>query len=217
MTAEAGWYPVALSTDLRPGTSAGTRLFGAEIVIWRDTAGMAHAWEDRCPHRGMRLSFGFVRGDRLACLYHGWQYDGAGRCRLIPAHPRLEVPETIAATAYPASEGFQLIWVGVGAPAGSPEWPAEAGELLPLRSLYLDRPVAAVRDHLLAMGGRPTAGEMLSVEAEGTPVFVAMQPIAAARAALHLLVAGRAADRGALAFWAEALRRDIEAGASGSA
>ena len=63
--------------------------------MWRDSDGVAHVWEDRCPHRGMRLSLGFVRGDQIACLYHGWRYDAAGQCRYIPAHPQLTPPETI--------------------------------------------------------------------------------------------------------------------------
>ena len=72
MTFGPAWYPVALSNGIEPGRSAGTRLFDQELCIWRDTEGTAHAWEDRCPHRGMRLSFGFVRGDRIACLSLSW-------------------------------------------------------------------------------------------------------------------------------------------------
>ena len=37
---------------------------------------------DRCPHRGERLSGGQVRGEGLACPYHGWTWapDGTGHC-----------------------------------------------------------------------------------------------------------------------------------------
>ena len=73
MTQQAGWHAVTLAGGVETGTSMGTRLFGEEIVVWRDENGVAHTWEDRCPHRGMRLSMGFVRSDRIACLYHGWQ------------------------------------------------------------------------------------------------------------------------------------------------
>ena len=111
MSFGADWYCVAVSEGLEPGTSAGTRLFDKEIVVWRDSNGAAHAWEDRCPHRGMRLSFGFVRGDRIACLYHGWQYDAGGQCRHIPAHPDLKVPDTIRTTAYPCRERLAMVWI----------------------------------------------------------------------------------------------------------
>eukprot|EP01035_Chromulina_nebulosa_P001961 gene1961-biopygen1701 len=83
---------------------------GTEIVVWRDNKGAAHVWEDRCPHRGMRMSFGFVRGDHIACLYHGWEYDTAGQCRYIPAHPELEVPATIKVQTYAMEERDGIIW-----------------------------------------------------------------------------------------------------------
>ena len=118
MMPEAGWYPVALADDIEPGTSAGTRLFGRELVVWRDGTGRSHVWEDRCPHRGMRLSFGLVRGDHIACLYHGWQFDAAGRCRAIPAHPKLDVPASIAVERFPSAERLGFVWAFPGADAG---------------------------------------------------------------------------------------------------
>ena len=53
-----GWYPLALAEAIAPGTSAGAVLKGMEIVVWRNSAGLPRAWEDRCPHRGMKMSFG---------------------------------------------------------------------------------------------------------------------------------------------------------------
>ena len=63
---------------------------GPEVAIWRDGSGAVHVWQDRCPHRGMRLSFGFVRGDELSCLYHGWRYGADGA---VPLHPRASRPD----------------------------------------------------------------------------------------------------------------------------
>jgi nitrite reductase/ring-hydroxylating ferredoxin subunit len=95
-------------------------LEGRELVVWRAQGGAVQVWEDRCPHRGMRLSFGFVRGDALNCLYHGWQYGTSGSCLRIPAHPDLDVPPTIKATAYPVAEGGGFILTSVDADAGPP-------------------------------------------------------------------------------------------------
>jgi len=58
-----------------------------DLVVWRSASGVLSAWENRCPHRGMRLSHGFVRGESLACAYHGWHFECSGRCHYIPAHP----------------------------------------------------------------------------------------------------------------------------------
>src|SRR5687767_2567596 len=94
--APQGWIPIALGIDIDPGTAAPARLAGMEVAIWRGQSGAIHAWRDRCPHRGMRLSFGFVRGEDISCLYHGWRYGADGGCRFIPAHPELEPPKAIS-------------------------------------------------------------------------------------------------------------------------
>jgi nitrite reductase/ring-hydroxylating ferredoxin subunit len=136
--APTGWSPVALSRDLPRGTACGVTVSGAALVLWRGTGGTVHAWEDRCPHRGMRLSFGFVRGDRIACIYHGWEYDTAGACRYIPAHPDLEVPATIRVERHAAAEAAGFVWV---AAEGAGDAPPPAPPATALRSLYLDRPL----------------------------------------------------------------------------
>ena len=71
------WYPVAPSWQVRNAPVGITRL-GESIVLWRDGAGKVHALEDRCPHRGARLSLGWNLGERVACWYHGIQIDGSG-------------------------------------------------------------------------------------------------------------------------------------------
>ncbi|NVN12987.1 Rieske (2Fe-2S) protein, partial [Nguyenibacter vanlangensis] len=97
MTADPGdgWHALMLAMDLEPGSVAGCVLRGRELAVWRDARGVAHVWDDRCPHRGMRLSLGFLREGTLACLYHGWRFGPDGRCAHIPAHPELSPPATI--------------------------------------------------------------------------------------------------------------------------
>ncbi|KQO73595.1 Rieske (2Fe-2S) protein [Methylobacterium sp. Leaf89] len=214
MDEPTGWYAVALSADLEPGTSAGTRLFGHELVVWRDAAGLAHVWEDRCPHRGMRLSFGFVRGDHIACLYHGWQYDTAGQCRYIPAHPDLAVGPMIRARTSPCQERAGMIWVGWGTEAGdadaTEEGAAVAAPVTPLRSLYLD--VSAER--LATALGCPPGTGLVHFDLAGSPVLVAVQPLAGAASAAHIVVpaspAAPGADLAGLASACTALRRHVE-------
>ena len=63
-------HAIALCDSIQPGGVHPIQLQDVELVLWRDYAGQAHVWHDRCPHRGMRLSFGFVKENRLTCLYH---------------------------------------------------------------------------------------------------------------------------------------------------
>ncbi len=201
-----GWHPVALAAGLEPGTSTGTRLFGRELVVWRDDAGQSHVWEDRCPHRGMRLSFGFVRRDRIACLYHGWQFDAAGQCGHIPSHPALKPPAAIRATVAPSVERLGMVWTGAGA-----DLPTDA-PATPVRSLALRVPAERV---FAALHG-PRTGALVILLDGADRWAAAVQPVSDTESTLHLTILGDpAAYRGAgqirVSLWAEALRRSVEA------
>ena len=58
---------------------------GRRAVVWTDADGEVRAARDRCPHRRAPLSAGTVVDGELHCPYHGWTYDGTGRCTLVPA------------------------------------------------------------------------------------------------------------------------------------
>jgi nitrite reductase/ring-hydroxylating ferredoxin subunit len=148
------WIPIALGRDVPAGTTRAIILDGAELVIWRAESGSVQVWEDRCPHRGMRLSFGFVRGEALNCLYHGWQYGAAGPCQRIPAHPDLIVPSTIRAKAYAATESGGLVLVNLGDPGPPPVFLAG----LPIASLAIEAKSGAV---LQLLGGSPASDTQL--------------------------------------------------------
>ena len=113
------WHPVALSTDLAD-TPVAVQLLNENIVLWRDAQGRAHAWADKCPHRGAKLSLGRVEVDaqgasKLECAYHGWQFDGTGHCTLVPALPSFAPPPAHCATTFYAHEAYGLVWVQLDA------------------------------------------------------------------------------------------------------
>ena len=129
---------------------------GTEYAVWRDSRGALHANQNRCPHRGMRLSFGFVRDDRLNCLYHGWSYDSGGQCRHIPAHPALTPPRTVCLQTFAVREQHGTIWLATETTAGDASQAAAPSPLdhlvlpaglqaTPVRSLYVMASLASVR------------------------------------------------------------------------
>ncbi len=226
MSTRDNWHPVGLSHSIEAGSSAGTRLFGQELVVWRDTSGMAHVWEDRCPHRGMKLSFGFVRGDHIACLYHGWQYDRGGYCQYIPAHPDLEVPKTFKVPVYLTQEQGGMIWTTLS--GNPPPLPADRDQTVPLRSLYLDGSAGAAiaglgMRRLMPFASRGQAdtivrrltGTLYVVSTGDDRLLVGIQAISERRTALHLTICGspelyEGAGQSHFLDWAMQLRRVIE-------
>lgn len=126
------------------------------MAIWRGHDGQVRAWENRCPHRGMRLSFGFVRENTLTCLYHGWRYDGSGSCVFIPAHPALTPPKTIKTQVFACAERNGLIWVAPEKVSGHP--PAVEGKWIECRTIEIDAPAKKVRDAFSAALFPPFSG-----------------------------------------------------------
>ena len=123
----AYWYPVALSTAVSDKPLA-AKLLDQELVLYRTSTGVTAA-ADICVHRGAPLSMGRLKGDRIACAYHGYCYDHAGHCTEIPAHPGGVIPAKLHLQVFPARELYGLVWVCLAdAPtAGIPAYP-EAGD-----------------------------------------------------------------------------------------
>lgn len=117
MSLRNAWYIACTSSALkrRPLT---VTLFGAPLVLWRDASDVAHAFEDRCPHRSAPLSAGIVKDGCLVCPYHGWSFGKEGKCASIPAlgigRP---IPAAARARSYAVLEQQGYVWV----------WPGEAG------------------------------------------------------------------------------------------
>jgi len=106
------WWPVAANWMVTDTPLGLTRL-GEKIAIWRDTDGSVHCVEDRCPHRGARLSMGWNLGDRIACWYHGIEVGGDGVVKNVPAVANCPlVGEKIK--SYPCFErmGGIFVWFG---------------------------------------------------------------------------------------------------------
>ncbi|MEP0521242.1 MAG: Rieske (2Fe-2S) protein [Hyphomicrobiales bacterium] len=145
LSSEFVWMPVALAEDLAAGRVMRAVINAdsvMDLAIWRSQSGKVHAWDNRCPHRGMRLSFGFVRGERLSCIYHGWQYGEGGACQHIPAHPDMKPPASICARTFDCKEDDGLIWVSPGSESKS-DFPMHGGEAI--RSISINASVPDIR------------------------------------------------------------------------
>mgnify|MGYP001205384936 FL=1 len=114
---ENDWHAVCLASELKDGP-VGVTLLGERVVLFRTERGV-RALRDLCVHRGAMLSKGWLKDGAIVCPYHGWHYDGEGRCVCIPAQPPGErIPPRAKATAYACEEKYGFIWVCLGEPNG---------------------------------------------------------------------------------------------------
>ncbi|WP_010142402.1 Rieske 2Fe-2S domain-containing protein [Oceanicola sp. S124] len=182
------WVPVANASDLAPRHVFQGRLLGQELAIWRADDGNVNVWENRCLHRGVRLSIGVNTGSELVCQYHGWRYANRNAgCTYIPAHPADAPPHTICNRTWPALEQDGLIWTHF-APVDPPRPESLGAGALALRP----QPVAAAPELARAV----LAG--LSPEGFG-PLgqdLVASGPAGRLRLMVQAADAGRAVLRG---------------------
>lgn len=154
----------------------------------------------------MRLSHGFVRGEALSCIYHGWSYGQAGNCLRIPAHPGLTPPETIRVATHEVEETDSVIWVAVGTPAAKP---LRLEGLMPLRSLTALAGIAAIE---AAAGTKASSEGLLEFDATTGTVCLLLSTQEEGQTLIHVLLkgdAGPAAGIGASRA-AESLRRRAE-------
>ena len=126
------WHCAGWSRELTSGP-LGRRLLGHDVVLFRDASGAARALAARCPHRGADLARGAVVDGCLQCPFHGWRFDGLGRCVRVPSQPEaLKISAAARVPAFPLHEhqGTLWLWMGTeqpGTPA-PPGWsPRETG------------------------------------------------------------------------------------------
>lgn len=133
------WWPIALEGDARDGPVA-LQLAGEPLVLWRDAAGQPVLQRDRCPHRGARLSIGWVCEGELQCPYHGWRFAADGACTRVPALPGWQPGASLGLATWPLRAAYGLLWTLVDPAAqvvDEARLPPLAEEGLPRRRVLL--------------------------------------------------------------------------------
>ncbi|GLJ14740.1 hypothetical protein SUGI_0238900 [Cryptomeria japonica] len=109
---ETEWYPLYLAAEVPKDAPLGLTVFHKQIVLFEDGNGALHCFEDRCPHRLAKLSEGQVMDGRLECLYHGWQFEGDGKCVKIPQLPSgATIPRAACVKSYEVKVSQGVVWV----------------------------------------------------------------------------------------------------------
>lgn len=130
-----GWYVVAKSNELKRGKAKAVRICDHDLAIYRSESGNVHALDKYCPHMGMSLGEGIVKGENLTCIFHEWQFDPKGKCVEIPCLKK-KVESGKSVNSYPVEEKYGFIWVYSGKEA--PEGVFEIDELKGKPILFTD-------------------------------------------------------------------------------
>lgn len=106
------WYPLYITAEVPDDAAIGLNVYDKQVVLYKDAAGVIHCHEDRCPHRLAKLSEGQLVNGTLECLYHGWQFDGNGKCVHIPQLPEgAKIPQNACVKTYEVRDSQGVIWV----------------------------------------------------------------------------------------------------------
>ncbi|HVV79905.1 MAG TPA: aromatic ring-hydroxylating dioxygenase subunit alpha [Pseudolabrys sp.] len=121
------WQPAALVDELSGSNRPikPIKLFGEDLVIFKDDKGRYGLVGRHCPHRGTDLAYGRLENGGLRCAFHGWLFDVNGKCLETPAEPDgSNLCANIKQKAYPVIEksGILFAYLGRGEPPALPDF-----------------------------------------------------------------------------------------------
>ena len=112
------WHPIAASGQLPEHGTKPVTILGERLVLYRDRSGKLGLVEAHCPHRRGGMVFGIPEETGIRCAYHGWLFDGTGRCLEQPyeqiVDPGSTFKDRVRIGAYPVEELGGLIFAYLG-------------------------------------------------------------------------------------------------------
>jgi 3-ketosteroid 9alpha-monooxygenase subunit A len=84
-----GWFQIGWSAEIAPGGVKPLKYFDQDLVAFRTESGTLAVLDAHCHHLGAHIGYGGkVKGDCVACPYHGWEWGVDGRNTRIPYQDR---------------------------------------------------------------------------------------------------------------------------------
>ncbi|MGD9941875.1 MAG: Rieske 2Fe-2S domain-containing protein [Burkholderiaceae bacterium] len=123
------WHPILRAADLPAGRAYPVTVMSEPFTVYRGHSGKAQVVAAQCAHRGTLLHTGWVEGDDLRCLYHGWKFDPHGHCVEIPGNSS-SAHRNVRIRSYPTEEymGMVFAYLGEGEAPPLPRYPEFEGD-----------------------------------------------------------------------------------------
>lgn len=118
------WYTILESKEVKASKLLGVKRLNKSLVFFREDDGSVVCMEDKCSHRGVKLSIGTVKSGCVTCPFHGFEFNSNGECIAIPANGKnSKVSNRFNVRTYPTYEtnGFIFIYNGTD-PDTTPEF-----------------------------------------------------------------------------------------------
>ncbi len=124
------WHPIAGVSEFDALDHKPIRLFGEDLVLYKDLSGNFGLIDRHCAHRRADMSYGMVEARGLRCTYHGWAFDHTGACVSQPyedtTNPEFRARDRVKITAYPVQAKAGMLWAYMGPQPAPllPDWEA---------------------------------------------------------------------------------------------
>ena len=106
-----GWFQIAWSEELTPGTIKSVHYFGRELIAYRGADGKAVVMSAHCPHMGAHIGHGgWVEGCDVVCPFHGWRWAPSGENLEVPSQPQLKSGRRIRVWECAETNGVVWLW-----------------------------------------------------------------------------------------------------------
>lgn len=113
------WTPALLTSELESdGAPVRLRIYGEDLVAFRDSNGEVGIVDAYCPHKAAPLFFGRNEQCGLRCVYHGWKFNVKGECvdipNIIPPDNYDTLVKRMSIKAYDTAEAGGIVWIYMG-------------------------------------------------------------------------------------------------------
>lgn len=112
------WHPIAGVTEFDTRPIKPMRLFGEDLILYKDLSGEFGLVARNCPHRRADLAFGIVEKKGVRCNYHGWAFDATGQCIEQPFEetfaPGRNAKCAVKIDGYPVGVRGGMVWAYMG-------------------------------------------------------------------------------------------------------
>jgi 5,5'-dehydrodivanillate O-demethylase len=125
------WHPFLAAGAMEGRWTKRVRLLGEDLVLFKDRSsttrgtgsGRLGLIAEACPHRRASLAYGIPTETGIRCPYHGWMFDGTGRCLEQPNEPENSAfKDKVTTAGYPVRELAGMLFAYLG-PLPAPEIP----------------------------------------------------------------------------------------------